>query len=71
MSAALEKRVAALEKEVARLQAQAGTRPAGRDWVDDLYGKFANDPVFDKAMKLGQQYRESLRPRPRGRESKR
>jgi hypothetical protein len=71
MSVALEKRVAALEKEVARLQQQAGNRPAGREWVDDLYGKFAKDPIFDKAMKLGQRYRESLRPRTRGRKPKR
>jgi hypothetical protein len=71
MSVALEKRVAALEREVARLQRQASIAPAGRAWVDDLYGKFAGDPLFDKAMKLGRRYRESLRPRGRGQKSKR
>ena len=68
----LATRVAVLEQQVARLQKrQKLNGPAGREWVDDLYGKFAGDSVFEKAMKLGRKYRQSLRPRPRKGKSKR
>lgn len=62
MAVKLESRVAALEQQVASLQQQQSNAPAGRAWVDDLYGKFSNDPVFKQAMKLGRKYRRSLRP---------
>ena len=30
---------------------------------DVVWGAFAGDPIFLEAMKLGREYRESLRPR--------
>ena len=64
MASNLEKRVAALEQKVAQLQKhQQQELPSGREWLDDLYGKFAHDPIFERAMKLGRKYRQSLRPR--------
>ena len=71
MSVNLEQRVAALEKQIARLRRQGVTAPAGRAWLGDLYGKFANDTIFEKAMKLGRKYRRSLRPRVRKTKPKR
>jgi hypothetical protein len=71
MSARLERRVAALEEQVAGLRKQQESGASGRAWLDDLYGKFAGDPVFEKAMKLGRKYRESLRPRTRKSKAKR
>ena len=66
MSVDLEHRVAALEGQVASLQKrQKLNAPAGKAWLDDLYGKFAGDPIFQQAMKLGRKYRKSLRPRAR------
>jgi hypothetical protein len=65
MSLKLEKRVAELERQVARLQEQAKRAPNPRAWIDDLYGKFAGDTIFEQAMKLGRDYRKSLRPRRR------
>jgi hypothetical protein len=67
MSVKLENRVAALEQEVARLQLQRrmSLPPDRQAWLDDLYGKFADDPIFVQAMKLGRKYRQSLRPRAR------
>jgi hypothetical protein len=60
MSVNLEKRVAALEKQVAGLQnRQHLNLPAGRAWLDDLYGKFADDPLFEQAMELGRKNRHS------------
>jgi hypothetical protein len=61
----IEERVAALEAEIAQLKKHLGqgTLPQ-RQWWKEIAGSFANDPVFQKAMKLGEQYRRSLRPKP-------
>jgi hypothetical protein len=63
MSISLEQRVAALEQQIAHLRRDELGMPASRAWLGDLYGRFAADPVFDQAMKLGKNYRKSLRPR--------
>ena len=65
MAASLESRVAALELEVKKLQKRrpSGNGAAGREWIEDLYGAFAGDQVFEQAMKLGRKYRRSTRPR--------
>jgi len=60
--ALLESRVDSLEAEVERLKinvSQSGS-PTG-DWVDQMYGLFADYPDFDKVIELGKKYRESLR----------
>jgi hypothetical protein len=62
--AEMEQRLLALEQAVARLQARQG-RTDGltrRWWVEDA-GRFADDPIFDEIVRLGQAYRRSLRPR--------
>ena len=62
----IEHRVAALEADVARLKEQlAKAVPAQGDWLDEIYGAFENDPIYEEAMRLGREYRESLRPKPR------
>jgi hypothetical protein len=38
-----------------------------KSWTDEIVGAFANDPAFEEAMRLGREYRESLRPKPRKR----
>lgn len=62
----LEARVKALEEEVARLKARLD-KPCNtkEDWLDTIYGSFANDPAFEEAMRLGREWRESFRPKPR------
>jgi hypothetical protein len=62
----LEARVAALEKEVARLRAKVeGEDQTAPDWLDRVWGSFANDPIYEQAMRLGREWRESFRPKPR------
>lgn len=61
MASSMEKRLSALEGEVERLKAQLDKRP----WWEQIAGTFANDPMFEEAMRLGREYRESLRPKPR------
>ena len=59
----LEKRLSALEAEVARLRnAVEGEPRDNRPWWEQIFGTFADDPLFEEAMRLGREYRESLRP---------
>lgn len=57
----LESRLALLEKEVARLRQALESRDKETAW-HRVVGTFANDPLYEEAMTLGRQYRESLRP---------
>ena len=60
----IELRMTRLEAEVAQLkkQLEQAAPPAG-DWLDEIFGVFDNDPIYQEAMKLGREYRESLRPK--------
>jgi hypothetical protein len=69
-TAKLKDRVAALEAEVARLKEKVEGGTTSGDWLDKIWGSFANDPVYEEAMRLGREYRESLRPKPRKRRSR-
>jgi hypothetical protein len=60
----LEARVAALEAEIARLKKRLEREPApARPWWKEIAGGFAGDPIFAEAMRLGADYRQSLRPK--------
>ena len=63
-SARLEQRVAALETEVARLKQKLEEQETIRPWWEQIAGTFENDPLYEQAMRLGQHYRQSLRPKP-------
>jgi hypothetical protein len=58
----LEDRVAVLEAELARLKARIVAGDVGEPSWKKIVGVFANDPAFTEAMRLGREYRESLRP---------
>jgi hypothetical protein len=66
----LEERVAALEAEVAQLKNQIGNREIEKTGWKAMVGTFLNDPYYEKAMKYGRQYRESLRPKKKQRKKK-
>lgn len=57
----LEKRVLQLEQEVSLLKSQAAGQ-SDRPWWERIAGKFENDPAFDEIVRLGREYRNSLRP---------
>ena len=59
----LEDRVAALETEVAELKRIVGDSNSKEPWWKRIAGTFAGDPAFLEAMRLGREYRESLRPK--------
>lgn len=60
-----ERRITILENEVARLRQELRSSVGNKkDWIDAIYGSFANDPDYDKAMELGRKYREAQRPKP-------
>ena len=50
-------RLAKLEEQVSRLSPQPETA-----WWKKIVGVYKDDPEFDEAMRLGREYRESLRP---------
>ncbi len=62
-SARLEKRVAALEAEVAELKRKLEERDLIAPWWEQITGTFQNDPLYERAMRLGHHYRQSLRPK--------
>ena len=69
MSSTLEERVAKLEKQVAELERKT-VQEERKQWLERISGKFANDPLFDRAVELGRKYRESQRPKPAKAKSK-
>lgn len=60
--AELTKRVAELERQLAAMQRNAEKAAESKPWWMTGSGQFADDPVFDEIVRLGREYRESLRP---------
>ena len=56
----LANRVAALEAEVRQLRAAQAAADARPKSVLDLFGKYADDPAFEEAVRLGREYREQV-----------
>ncbi len=57
----LEQRVEALERELARLKQSIDNGDA-RPWWERIAGSFHGNEEYREAMRLGSEYRESLRP---------
>jgi hypothetical protein len=68
----LKTRLTALEAEVAQLKQKVETVvPDRKPWWEKIVGTFENDPLYEEAMRLGREYRESLRPKPTKKTTKR
>lgn len=65
-----ERRIQALQEQVARLKAMVEEIQGPQEW-HKLIGLHADAPeAFEEAMRLGREWRESFRPKPRRRKSK-
>ena len=62
-SSKLEQRVTALEAEVIKLKDRLEVKVHTEPWWEQIAGTFENDLIYDHAMRLGQHYRHSLRPK--------
>jgi hypothetical protein len=56
----IETRLASLESELNQLKADIRA-DVKKPWWENIVGKFADAPIYDEAMQLGRDYRESLR----------
>jgi len=64
-TSSIEERLTAVEKELARIKQQLATDkspPVVHAW-EKIFGSFANSEGFEEAVRLGREYRESLRPK--------
>ena len=72
---ALEAEIRLLKGQLARTNGAAGSvsnnskaaspNKADPKWVLAHAGRFDDDPGFDEVVRLGREYRESLRPKPK------
>jgi hypothetical protein len=58
----LEERLAHLEAEVAKLKSKVDNGISSSPWWETIVGAFADNTAYDEAMRLGCEYRNSLRP---------
>ena len=63
-SSKLEQRVTAIEAEVTKLKDRLEAKNQTPPWWEQIAGTFGNDLIYNSAMRLGQHYRQSLRPKP-------
>lgn len=68
--AEMEKRLEALELQVSRLTRRRRREHSDQPWWRELRGAWAGDPIFEEAMRIGREYRKSLRPKTRRKKSK-
>lgn len=58
----IEARIAALESDVDQLKLAARySRLPRKRWWREILGKYADNPDFEEAMRLGREFRESQR----------
>ena len=61
----IEERLTTVEKELAQIKQQLAVEKAPSvipQW-EKIFGTFANSEGFEEAVRLGREYRESLRPK--------
>jgi hypothetical protein len=57
----VRKRLAELERQVAAIRKELEELTASQPWWEHIAGTFRNDPVYERAMKLGRKYRRAQR----------
>ena len=61
MATTIEERISRLEAEMEELRKARPVLASDTPWWDRVFGMFKDSPDFDEAMRLGREYRESLR----------
>jgi hypothetical protein len=61
-SSKIEKRMDELEQEVAALRKKVEALTGSKPWWERIAGTFQNDPIYERAMRLGRKYRRAQRP---------
>ena len=60
----LEERATELKEAAEQAELHAEAIPLdSRPWWERIRGTFKDDPAYEEAMRLGREYRESLRPK--------
>lgn len=54
----LEAEISILKAKVSQIEKDNGSKVP---WWEQMAGKFANDPIYDEAMRLGREYRLAQR----------
>jgi hypothetical protein len=58
----IEQRLIELERKVRQIESTVGSQAEGElPWWRRIAGRFAGNSEFDEAMRLGREYRQSLR----------
>jgi len=60
--AELQIRVERLEEQLTRIEERLNGGSDERHWIEKIRGRWAGDPAYEEAARLGREYRESLRP---------
>ena len=57
----LEERMTTLERDMTEVKESIETQNSRQPnpWLDQVYGAFKDDPLFDEAVKYGRKWRES------------
>ena len=57
----LEERMTTLERDMTEVKESIETQNSRQlnPWLDQVYGAFKDDPLFDEAVKYGRMWRES------------
>jgi hypothetical protein len=63
----IERRLAPLEKDKAKLKAGSASKKL---WWNDIAGAFADDPLFEQAVRYGRQWRDPLDRKSPGRRAR-
>lgn len=58
----LEERVSKLEGQLEQLLGDRDQKKINNDWVNKIFGRFKDDPLYDEAMREGAEYRKSQVP---------
>lgn len=56
----VEERLSAVEQQLADLKRRITTND-GRSWIERIAGTFKDDPDFDEIVRLGREFRESVK----------